>query len=42
MEPDLIQNFYHNNINIEEFGCKVIQLRSSDQVKELQTVIRDK
>lgn len=42
MEPDLIQNSQVHHNNIEEFGPKFKKLRITDNVRELQTVLRDK
>lgn len=44
MEPDLIQNshVHHNNIEDVDFGQKFKKLRITDNVRELQTVLRDK
>lgn len=44
MEPDLIQNshVHHNNIEDFDFGPKFKKLRITDNVRELQTVLRDK
>ena len=39
--PDLIQNSIKTCIN-EEFGPNLIRLKETNQIKELQTVIRDK
>jgi len=42
-EPDLIKSAPQSGITIEEdFGQNLIRLRVTQQVKELQTVIRDK
>ena len=45
MEPDLLQNSHVHYLNINEdidFGPKFKKLRITDNVRELQTVIRDK
>ncbi|ELU13187.1 hypothetical protein CAPTEDRAFT_219663 [Capitella teleta] len=43
MEPDLIQNSQPPAMsNGDGYGANVIRLRMTDQIKELQTVLRDK
>ena len=45
MEPDLIQNSIHSvqtNPKVELNNRNVICLKPTDQIKELQTVLRDK
>ncbi|XP_061193594.1 uracil phosphoribosyltransferase homolog [Saccostrea echinata] len=44
MEPDLIQNshVHHNSYEDTDFGPKFKKLRITDNVRELQTVLRDK
>lgn len=42
-EPDLIKSSPQvGNVTEEDFGPNLIRLRVTQQVKELQTVIRDK
>lgn len=41
MEPDLIQNSVPHNPE-DNFGPRVIKIRVTDQIKELQTVLRDR
>ena len=42
-EPDLIKSAPQSGITIEEdFGQNLVRLRVTQQIKELQTVIRDK
>lgn len=40
-EPDLVQDTLANNKD-EDLGSNLIQLRVTDQIKELQTILRDK
>ena len=44
MEPDLIKNSMHgqSHNDDEEFGPNFKRLRMTDNVRELQTVLRDK
>lgn len=44
MEPDLLQNSHvnHNNFEDTDFGPRFKKLRITDNVRELQTVLRDK
>jgi len=43
MEPDLIQNSVHvNNYDDFDYGPKFKRLRITDNVRELQTVLRAK
>ena len=44
MEPDLIKNSTHgqSHNDDEEFGPNFKRLRMTDNVRELQTVLRDK
>ena len=41
MEPDLIKNSIHET-NEDDFGPHLIRLKVTDQIKELQTVLRDR
>ena len=40
-EPDLISNTIQQSVD-DDFGPNLIRLRVTDQVKELQTVLRDR
>ncbi len=42
MEPDLIINSHQADAEYEDFGNNLIRLKVTDQVKELQTVLRDR
>ena len=46
MEPDLIQNSLSNLIingsEEDDFGPNLIRIKITDQIRELQTVLRDK
>ena len=42
MEPDLIINSHQADTECEDFGNNLIRLKVTDQVKELQTVLRDR
>lgn len=42
MEPDLISNSHQADIDVEDFGSRLIRLKTTDQIKELQTVLRDR
>ena len=42
MEPDLISNSHQADIDVEEFGSRFIRLKTTDQIKELQTILRDR
>ena len=41
MEPDIVQDSL-SKLTEEEIGKQLIKLRETDQIKELQTVLRDK
>ena len=46
MEPDLIQNYNAKytggDFDDENYGPNLIRMKITDQVKELQTVLRDR
>ena len=42
MEPDLISNAHQVDVDFEDLGSRLIKLKTTDQIKELQTVLRDR
>lgn len=36
------ENHLNGDLNVESFGRNLLILKSNDQIKELQTIIRDK